>query len=132
MCSSDLRTGTEKSKVALVLSLSGTIPEDALPSEIDDRFTVYELTLSGVTPNPGFLRLREDLLAFQRSYQEVLATIIKDHGLVDEIRVFPAVPAPVAIVLGREPLPKVHPSLVIYDYNKKKGGFTPTIRSNQP
>ncbi len=127
-----LRSGTDKLKIALVVSLSGTVPIEALPADFDSRFSVYELTLTGITPNPGFLRLRNDLTAFQRTYQEVLATIIKDHGLVDEIHVFPAVPAPVAIVLGREPLPKVHPALVIYDYNKKHGVFTQTIRSNQP
>lgn len=128
----EVRSGTEKLKVALVVSLSGTIPIETLPSDIDSRFTVYELTLAGITPNPGFLRLRNDLITFQRTYQEVLATIIKDHGSVEEIHVFPAVPAPVAVALGREPLPKVHPALVIYDYNKKNGGFTQTIRSNQP
>ena len=71
-------------------------------------------------------------MAFQRTYQEVLATIIKNHGLVEEVHVFPAVPAPIAVAVGREPLPKVHPALVIYDYNKKKAGFTKTIRINQP
>lgn len=128
----EVRSGTDKLKVALVISLSGTIPIETLPSDVDSRFTVYELTLTGITPNPGFLRLRNELIAFQRIYQEVLATIIKDHGLVDEIHVFPAVPAPIGVVMGREPLPKVHPALLIYDYNKKKGGFTRTIRSNQP
>ena len=127
-----LRSGTDKLKIALVVSLSGPVPIETLPSDIDSRFTTYELTLTGITPNPGFLRLRNDLIAFQRTYQEVLATIVKDHGLVDEIHVFPAVPSPVAVVLGREPLPKVHPALVLYDYKRKKDGFTQTIRSNQP
>ncbi|MDP1769665.1 MAG: SAVED domain-containing protein [Nitrospirota bacterium] len=126
-----LRSGSDKAKISMVVSLSGTIPIETLPSHIDSKFTVYELTLTEITPNPGFLRLRNDLISFQRTYQEVLATIIKDHGLVDEIHLFPAVPAPVAVVLGREPLPKVHPALVIYDYNKDNGGFTQTIRSNQ-
>jgi hypothetical protein len=127
-----LRIGSERSKVALLLSLSGAIPTDKLPPEIDSRFSVYEVTLAGAVPNPGFLRLRQDLLAFQRIYQQVLATIIKEHGLVDDVHLFPAVPGPVAILCGREPLPKAHPALVVYDYNKKKGGFSPTIRINQP
>lgn len=126
-----LRFGTDKLKVALILSLSGTIPIEKLPREIDARFTIYELTLSGSTPNPGFLRLRSDLASFQLTYQEVLATIIKGHGLIDEIHVFPAVPAPLAVILGREPLAKVHPALLIYDYQKKAGGFTQTMRINQ-
>jgi hypothetical protein len=126
------RRGTDRSKVALLLALSGPIPADKLPSEIDSRFTLYEITLAKEVPNPGFLRLRQDLLAFQRVYHETLAEIVKEHGLVDEIHFFPAIPAPVAVVCGREPLPKVHPALVIYDYNKHKAGFSPTIRINQP
>lgn len=127
-----LRSGSDRSKIALLLALSGPIPHDKLPPEIDSRFTVYEVTLAKGVPNTGFLRLRQDLVAFQRIYQEVLATIVKEHGLVDEIHLFPAVPAPVAVVCGREPLPKVHPALIVYDYNKKNGGFKPTIRINQP
>lgn len=127
-----LRRGSDRSKVALLLELSGPIPSEKLPAEIDSGFTVYEVTLAKGVPNPGFLRLRQDLVAFQRVYQEVLATIVKEHGLVDEIHLFPASPAPVAVVCGREPLPKVHPALIIYDYNKNKGGFSPTIRINQP
>jgi hypothetical protein len=126
-----LRRGSDRSKVALLLALSGPIPSDKLPTEIDACFTVYEISLAKELPNPGFLRLRQDLVAFQRVYQEVLATIVKEHGLVDEIHLFPAIPAPVAVVCGREPLPKVHPALIIYDYNKHKAGFSPTIRINQ-
>ena len=127
-----LRRGNDRSKVALLLALSGSIPSDKLPAEIDSRFTVYEITLAEGMPHTGFLRLRQDLVAFQRVYQEVLAMIVKEHGLVDEVHLFPAIPAPVAVVCGREPLPKVHPALIVYDYNKKKGGFNPTIRINQP
>ena len=127
-----VRRGSDRSKIALLLALSGPIPTEKLPPDIDSSFTIYEVTLGKGVPNPGFLRLRQDLLAFQRIYQESLATIVKDHGLVDEIHLFPAVPAPVAVACGREPLPKVHPALLVYDYNKHKGGFSPTIRINQP
>ncbi len=127
-----LRTGSDRSKVALLLSLSGAVNVESLPAEIDERFSLYEITLANLAPNTGFLRLRQDLLGFQRIYQQALATIVKDHRLVDEIHLFPAVPAPVAVLCGREPLPKVHPTLVVYDFNKGKGGFRPTIRTNQP
>jgi hypothetical protein len=127
-----LRTGTDKTKVALVLSLSGTIPIEALPPGIDGSFTIYLITLASTAPHPGYLRIRQDLAAFQRVYHEALATIVRDHGFVAEVHLFPAVPAPAAVLCGREPLPKVHPALVVYDYNKAKSGFTPTIRINEP
>jgi CBASS immunity sensor of nucleotide second messenger signals len=125
-----LRRGSDRSKVSLLLSLSGPVKAESLPAEIDEHFSIYEITLADGAPHTGFLRLRQDLTAFQRIYQQLLALIIKDHGLVDKIHLFPAVPAPVAVLCGREPLPKAHPALMVYDFNKGKGGFRPTIRIN--
>jgi hypothetical protein len=123
------RDGSDKLKVALAVSLSGTVPAESLMPHVGSDCTVYTITLDGITPNPGFLRQRRDLIAFEQVYRQLLAVILRDHGIVEELHVFPAVPAPIAIILGREPLPKVHPTLIIYDYSKSKGGFTQTIRS---
>lgn len=53
-----------------------------------------------------------------------------DHIALDEIHLFPAVPAPVAVLCGRELLPKVDPALLVYDSNKKTNGFQPILRVN--
>lgn len=121
-----VRDGTDKHKVALAVSLSGTVPLEAITPHVGSDCTIYTITLDGVTPNPGFLRQRTDLIGFEQVYRELLAVILRDHGVVDQLHVFPAVPAPIAIILGREPLQKVHPALIIYDYSKSKGGFTQT------
>lgn len=118
-----LRQGTDKNRVALVLSLSGKIPADALPSSVDDSYSVYEITLKGQTPHRDFLRQRDDLERFRKCYREFLAKLSHEHGLLDEIHVFPAVPAPVAATLGYDLLPKVHPSLRMFDY-QTGAGFT--------
>jgi hypothetical protein len=54
-----------RGKVALILSLSGKIKPEALPVEIDEQFTVYELTLANMEPNPSYLRQRDDLTRFK-------------------------------------------------------------------
>lgn len=125
-----LRGGTDRTLVALLLSLSGKIHLDSLPGEIDKRFSVYELTLAAGEPNPTFLRLREDLANFKETYQVALRTILRDHGQVEKIHFFPAVPAPVAVLCGRELLPKVDPRLLVYDYDKRTGGFTLALEVN--
>jgi SMODS-associated and fused to various effectors sensor domain len=126
-----IRRGADPSRVALLLSLSGSIHLSMLPPVIDDSFSVYEISLVGIDPNPTYLCLRQDLMSFQRIYQQMLGMILKDHPGLAEISIFPAVPAPVAVLCGRELLPKVHPSLLVYDYHKQKGGFIPTIRTNE-
>lgn len=126
-----IREGMGAGKVGLILSLSGSIKPEALPKEINGEFTLYELTLANLEPNPTFLRQREDLTRFKDAYQVALRTIARECGQIEAIHLFPAVPAPVAIFCGRELLPKVDPKLLVYDYDKKLGGFTQIIEVNQ-
>lgn len=124
--------GADSSKVALVLSLSGTIHDASLNPHVTGEFSVYEITLDGAVPNPNFLRLRDDLMAFENVYQHALRLIAKNHHGLTEIHVFPAVPAPVAVACGRAVLKKVDPLLIIYDFDKAAGGFRPILRINEP
>ena len=124
------QVGTDPSSVALVLSLSGTIHLKDLPADIDDSFSVYEITLESAVPNPLFLRTREDLTRFKDIYQACMRTIMKNHSGVKTIHLFPAVPAPIAILCGRELFPKVDPALRVYDYDKAQGGFTFKLEVN--
>jgi hypothetical protein len=118
-----LRVGSDRSRVSLVLSLSGAINLQSLPSEIDGTFSIYELTLKRTTPNPTFLRIRRDLEIFRTAYQEALGAIMLEHGSGGSLHLFPAVPAPLAVLCGRELLPKAHPELRVYDFDAAKGGF---------
>jgi CBASS immunity sensor of nucleotide second messenger signals len=56
-----LQTGSDTNKVALLLCLSGCGPQDNLPAQVDAAYSVYEITLDGMTASPTFLSLREDL-----------------------------------------------------------------------
>lgn len=111
-------------KVALVLSLSGTIRLRDLPADTRRSSAIYELTLNGMTPQTTFLQQKRDLDAFRAVYQEAIATILQTHGPLGTIDLFPAVPAPIAVLCGRELLPKVHPKLRVYDNDRDAGGFT--------
>jgi hypothetical protein len=111
-------------RVALVLSLSGTISLTDLPRDVQEGATIYEIALTSEKPSPTFLKQTADLSALRDVYYEFHAQLGAEHGYVDEIDVFPAVPAPVAILLGRERLMKRHPALRFYDYDRANGGFT--------
>jgi len=122
-----LRRGSKR-RVALILSLSGTIPIGALPQEVRTNSTIYVITLRGQTPKPTFLRMRQDLEKFRVAYQDAIGHIVEHHGLLKAVDLFPAVPAPVAVLCGRELLPKVHPGLNVYDYDKATGGFNLALK----
>jgi len=106
------------------MSLSGKVRLSDLPDSQRKSSTVYELTLLGQTPRPTYLRTQKDLEAFKIAYQHLLGRIVQEHGLIEGIDLFPAIPASVAVLCGRELLPKVHPGLRVFDYNKKSGGYT--------
>ncbi len=127
-----LRRGTVDTCVALMLSLSGTLHVSELPAAIDDRFSVYEMTLNGKTPNRTYLRLRDDLEGFRTAYRNLLAELGRDHPSLTQLHLFPAAPAPVCVACGFDLLPKVDPSLIIYDNNKVNGGgFAEKLKVNR-
>lgn len=125
-----LRRGPARAKVALLVSLSGTIRIRDLPEAIRRSATIYSITLAGQAPRPTFLRTRQDLEGFRTAFQEAMGLIRQKHGSVRSIDFFPAVPAPVAVLCGRELLPKVRPALRVWDYDKAKGGFTFQLEVN--
>lgn len=125
-----LSKGNNKSKVALILSLSGQIAKESLPENVQEEYAIYEISLDGQEPNTMFLRTRKDLAAFCEIYQKTIGVILKNQNPLQEVLLFPAVPAPIAIMCGRELLKKAHPSMKVYDYNKKNGGFAYTLTVN--
>jgi hypothetical protein len=126
-----VRQGRNKSKVALLLTLSGPFGVEDLPPAIDKSYYVYEITVAQGSPTPTYLRLRQDLTNFKMVYQQTLRAISKAHPLLGEIHLFPAVPAPVAVLCGRELLPKVDPALLVYDNDKRSGGFRFIFKVNE-
>ncbi len=126
-----LRDGTEPMSVALLLSLSGRIDLSSLPSDMDIRFTLYEISLVGQEPNVDFLRRREDLFEFRNSYRDALRHIVTAHPGLPQLHLLPAVPAPIAIACGQELMPKAHPELVVYDRVKETFVHAITINTNK-
>lgn len=123
----EIRTVREAHKgapVALVLSLSGTVRLDDLPADIQADFHIYEIRLTSTYPNPNFLRTTLDLQRFGTVYQNFLGRLAAERGYVGEISLFPAIPAPIAVMIGKERLMKRHPALQIFDYDRAKAGFT--------
>lgn len=118
-----VREGTDKTKVALLFSLSGTIGLEKLPPVIMNDFYVYEITVATGIPNPMYLRLKADLDNFRHTYREALRTLERAHPSLTSIHLFPACPAPVAVSIGLDVLPKTDPALLVYDNDKAKGGF---------
>ena len=107
--------GSDVMKVALLLSLSGSIPASDYAGHVDGRFTVYEIAPCGVAPSFEHLRVTASLEAFRSRYRDTLQRIGSKHEGVREVHIFPALPAPAAVAVGLDWMRKTHPGLVVYD-----------------
>lgn len=123
-----LAEGEGGGDVALLVNLSGSNSLDVVRAAgVGDAVPVHELTLSGQETAPTFLNTRGDLERFIAEYLILLARIRNEHPPESRLHLFPAVPAPIAIALGLHRLPKVDPTFVVYDRDKRAGGFTQTL-----
>lgn len=127
-----LRQGSDATRVALLVAVSGALPESDLPQDIDRTYSVFRIASTNALPGTGILQVANSLREFGSEYRRALRQIASEHPNVTEIAVFPAVPAPVAVAMGRDLLPKRDPALIVYDFNKAQGGFKKTLEINRP
>lgn len=123
-----LAEGTAGGDVALLVNLSGSNDVASVRAAgVTEDIPVYELTLDGQDTALTILNTRGDFERFVAEYLLCLARIRKAHPPESRLHLFPAVPAPVAIALGLHRLPKQDPTFVVYDRDKRAGGFTQTL-----
>jgi hypothetical protein len=112
--------------VALNLSLSATIESERIKSIFGDQgYSEWKMTIEN--PNNDYLRSRAQLQMFRVEFRSFLDRIKARHGEGAVIHVFPAVPVSVAVEIGRVWQPKADLPMVIYDQNRKAGGFSQTL-----
>jgi hypothetical protein len=114
--------------VAVVLSLSGSIPLGDLPKEIGGA-AVYEIRPVGADPNPNLFRNRGTLDAFVRAYQDLLSRLERDHPGLSQVHLFPAIPITAAIAAGRGIMRHAQPTFRVYD--RVGSEFKPVLEVNE-
>lgn len=109
-----IQKGQDQSKVAMLISISGFIDTSKLPTHVDGEFSVYELFLDP-EPNYNCIRTKEDLQKFEKNFTSAISEIKNNHKEIDQIEMFPAVPAPVAIICGRSLNKNSDPQIRVYN-----------------
>lgn len=110
-------------RVALLVSISGTIDLARLPETIAAGTTVYTIRPTDAEATPDIFRSRGAVDAFAVSYRGFLATVEREHPGLEAIDVFPAVPLAAGVTLGRARMADVHPPLRIHDRDGD-GGYS--------
>lgn len=125
---SPVRSGANKAKIAVVLSLSAPIGIEELPDEVRDH-TVYELRPQGVDPHRDVLRARSSLDNFKDCFHRLLSELEVQHKVARELHLFLAAPVSAAVVCGRSVMRDAQPAVIVYDY--VGGGYAPALEINR-
>lgn len=112
--------------VAVVISLSGTIERNRVINALPvGPHSIVEITIP--TPTTNLVRSPKAIDEFGRIWRDLVAQLETKLPKTTPIHVFPAMPASLAVTLGRHIKPKVSFSFQIYDAQDKDAPFAPAI-----
>lgn len=112
---------------ALVVSLSATIISTRIEAVLGNP-TFWKILHR--SPHNDILQTRQQASAFRAAARRLMDRIKARHGQEAIIHVFPAMPAALAVELGRIIMPKADLPLRVYDENRSTGGFSAAIELN--
>lgn len=110
--------------VALKLGISATITDERITKLLGENAAIWSVTVA--EPHNDILRRAEDQAVFRKLMRSLFDRIKAEHGEDTILHVFPAMPASLAVELGRVWMPKSDVPMIIYD-NRRAAGFVQTI-----
>lgn len=117
-----VRTGP----IALVLALSGTVSDQRVQAVLGHSASIWRIAAE--RPHNDIMRCRNDSAIYARTLRRMFDAIKAAHGESQQIHLFPALPVSAAIETGRGWMPKADLPLIIYDQNRRTGGFKKALR----
>lgn len=114
------------STVALILGVSATISKARIDAVLGHDVSIWSIT--AILPHNDIMRNAGDLLRFRQELRRLFDRIKSMHGEGATINVFPALPVSAAVELGRVWMPKADLPMIIFDQNRRVGGFASALR----
>lgn len=114
------------STVALILGVSATISKARIDAVLGHDVSIWSIT--ALSPHNDIMRNAGDLSRFRQELRRLFDRIKSMHGEGATINVFPALPASAAVELGRVWMPKADLPMIVFDQNRRVGGFTSALR----
>lgn len=121
------RTGISSGVPVIILSLSANIEHSRIIDICGKDVDIWEIKPTDGFQHNDFIRSPSQLSKFRVIMRKVIEHIAQEHGINQEINIFPAMPVSCAIELGRIRMPKANSTWIIYDQNNKKNMFIKTI-----
>ena len=111
--------------IALKIGISATLTDDTVRAALGPGTTVWSISAEGA--HNDILRDPRDQAEFRTLVRRLLNRIKAVHGDGREIHLFPAMPASLAVELGRVWMPKADLPLVLYDRHGERWTRTFTL-----
>jgi hypothetical protein len=124
-----VREGTS-GRVALLVGISATLSIEDLPDELAEA-TVWSIAPREQSPGRDVLHARASLDNFVRAYHDCLGEIESVRPKPEAIDLLPAVPATVAIALGRGLMRGAQPAVRIHDRQQPGEPFVYALEINR-
>ncbi|MCV3768210.1 HNH endonuclease [Rhizobium sp. TRM95796] len=112
--------------VALVLGLSATISKERIDAILGHDISIW--SINAISPHNDIMRSAGDLSRFRQELRRLFDRIKAVHGEGATINVFPALPVSAAVELGRVWMPKADLPMIVFDQNRRVGGFASALR----
>ena len=113
--------------VAVVLSVSSRVDPAEVDAAVGRGMRLYEIR--AVEPGLDFLSSRKRLEVFGYEFRKLLAHLREAERDADTVHLIAAVPAPVAIEVGRS-IKGFHPDFQVYEYDKVRRNYFPALNVN--
>ncbi len=104
-------------EVALSFSISGIIDDNDILEVVEKPIEIIKIKVN--EPNRTWLKYKEQLIAFQKKYINLIDTIVQQFKNLKEIHLFYAGPTPIAFIIGSSINPTIHPRFILYNYYAK-------------
>ena len=107
--------------IALKLEVSAPIADERIHQVMGQAIPIW--SVSAEAQHNDIVRRRNDLRDFRRALRSAFEAIKTAHGESATVHLFPALPVSAAVEVGRVWMPKAHLPMIVYDQNRKLGGF---------
>lgn len=115
------RRGLDATEVAVAVSVTGLVHAAEVTKALGRQVPLYRI---GVNRRDFDVVCTKQMLAeFTKAWRNLLNHIRATHGEDSVAHVFPATPNSIAVEMGRGLLPKSHPKLEVWDYQRDSGGY---------
>jgi len=114
-------------EVALILSISGKVSTRQVEAAVGDSPVWYEIRANGA--GVDFLASRKRLEVFGYEFRKLLAELREAWGNTRRVHLIAAIPAPVAIEVGRS-IKGFDPAFLVYEYEKSSRSYFPALTVN--